>query len=200
MRCFLFLSAFAAALATVGLKDCSSGTSVFTIKSLSFSPDAPIGGQNGTLHTIYEVPNMVSAGNTRYSCSLNGLPVYDESFDLCSQTACPINIGTHDDYSTSEVPDVSGKVVCKIEWTDTAGAKLLCIQTTMTLSSVTQKNLRGKKVSVQYHTLLGTNLSENATCPRIDSYDPDWHTHETLDYVSESPNDKALVIKSNSTY
>jgi hypothetical protein len=200
MRCLLFLAAVAAAAVTV--KDCSSGGSVFKVVSLSFSPDTPVGGQNGTLHSVYTVPEGITGGTTKYSCSLNGLPVYSETVDLCSQTACPIGVGTHDDYSTSAVPAVSGKVSCTIDWRSTDNRRLLCIQTIMNVAAAAfgteeKKNLRGvvapPNFRINYKPLLTTNLSVNNTCP-VEEFDqatisyfrplpalieaPHFHSHE----------------------
>lgn len=139
-----FLAAFSmvcAAIAnSVSVKDCAPG-SPFRITTVDFSPADPVPGQNGTLHTVYDVPVQVEGGTARYSCTLNGLPVYDETFDLCSQTACPITAGTHDDHSISAVPATSGKVSCKINWSNDAGAQLMCIQMSLTLNAA--KSLRG---------------------------------------------------------
>jgi hypothetical protein len=178
MRGVVFLAYVAAAIGAVTVKDCSSGSSVFDVISLSFSPDVPVGGQNGTLHSVYSVPEEITAGSAKYSCALNGLPVYSETFDLCSQTACPIGTGTHDDFSTSEVPAVSGKVSCTIDWRSTDNRQLLCIQTIMNvgLGSVEKKALRGSaaapvKFHVEYTPVLATNLDVNSTCP-VEEFDP----------------------------
>lgn len=186
MRCLLFLASIAA-LSAVTVKDCSSGASVFDVTSLSFSPDTPVGGQNGVLHTVYSVPEEITAGTTKYSCNLNGLPVYSETFDLCSQTTCPIGLGSHDDFSTSEVPAVSGKVSCTIDWRSTDNRQLLCIQTIMNVvaASAEKKNLRGASVPanfrVAYKPLLTTNLSVNPTCP-IEEFD-----YATISYFKPLP-------------
>lgn len=144
MRFLTAFSTICAAIAgssssSVSVKDCTPG-SPFRISAVDFLPMDPVSGQNGTLHTVYDVPTPVVSGSSRYSCTLNGLPVYDETFDLCSQTACPITAGTHDDYSISAVPTTSGKVSCKINWSNQAGAPLMCVQITLTLAP---KTLRG---------------------------------------------------------
>lgn len=185
MRSLLFLASLvtaAAAAAGVTVKDCGSGNSFFKVRSLSFSPDVPIKGQNGTLHSVYEVPMEITAGTTKYVCALNGLPVYNEQFDLCSQTACPIAPGVHDDYSTSEVPAVSGKVSCTIDWRDSAGSQLLCIQTIMNVASDVKTNLRGIRHFKQVYTpVLATSLNPNNTCPVVASYDPQAVHYENVD-------------------
>lgn len=192
MRCFVFLASLCAlalqSVAGVTVKDCSSGTSFFKVQSLSFSPDVPIAGQNGTLHSVYEVPMTITGGTTKYSCSLNGLPVFSETYDLCSQTACPITAGVHDDYSISEVPAVSGKVGCQIDWRDTAGSQLLCIQTVMNLASSEKKALRGPLPTFRqvYTPILATNLFENVTCPYVEEYALD-HVFETVEQKQEQP-------------
>jgi hypothetical protein len=126
------LAAYTAAQSTVTVSDCAPG-SLFTITDLGFSPSAPIPGQSGTLLTSFKAPVSVESGKTRYTCTLNGLPVYDETLDLCSQTACPITAGDHSEKSISAVPDTTGKVICNISWRNNDDKELLCIQMVMKL-------------------------------------------------------------------
>jgi hypothetical protein len=130
MRLGIFLSLMLGALGqnSVTLKDCSVSGSAFTIEGLTFDPSIPVSGQNGTLTTVYTVPSAIDGGKAHYSCSLNGLPVYDETVDLCSQTKCPVLVGEHVDTSISAVPSTSGKIDCKISWTGMASQPLMCIQ------------------------------------------------------------------------
>ena len=117
---------------SVAVTDCNTA-SILKITALSFSPDAPESGQNGTLSTHYDVPYEITKGTAKYTCTLNGLPVLSETYDLCTQTTCPITVGHHDDTSESAVPTVSGTLSCKIKWEDEAAQSLLCIQTKMVL-------------------------------------------------------------------
>jgi uncharacterized membrane protein YgcG len=166
---------------SVSVKDCAPG-SIFRISAVDFSPAAPVPGQNGTLHTVYDVPVQVDAGSARYSCTLNGLPVYDEKFDLCSQTTCPITAGTHDDHSISAVPATSGKVACKINWYNTAGTQLLCVQMSMTLdaadASGVKKSLRGAPVVYTPPTVFHSHLLDpvvpTVEMCNITEYDDMW--------------------------
>ena len=48
--------------------------------------------------------------------------------DLCTQTQCPILPGTYNQSSSSDFPDISGKITIKIEWFDKAATSLLCAQ------------------------------------------------------------------------
>ena len=118
---------------TVAVSDCGT-TPLLTITDLSFSPTAPIPGQNGTLFTHYEVPSEITAGVAKYTCTLNGFPVLSDTYDLCTQTKCPITVGHHDDTSESAIPDVKGTIVCKIKWETTTAEELLCIQTKFLLA------------------------------------------------------------------
>jgi hypothetical protein len=111
---------------SVSVTNCNTA-SVFQISNLAFDPSNPIPGQNGTLILDYNVPALVSSGSVNYKCNYNGLPVYNEVLDLCSQTACPINVGLHNDKSISPVPNANGKVACTIQWYDIAKTELLCI-------------------------------------------------------------------------
>ena len=118
-----------------------NANSVFRVESLSVVPTNPVGGQNMTLYTNYDVSApAVTEGSASYSCTLNGIPVMNEVYDLCTQTACPVVAGHHEDVSVSTVPSITGSLICKIRWTSVQQEDLLCIQTKLTLAS---SNLRG---------------------------------------------------------
>jgi hypothetical protein len=138
---FLILSGVAALYNnSVTVSDCNTN-SILKITALSFSPDVPIVGQNGTLSTHYDVPYEITKGVAKYTCTLNGFPALSETYDLCTQTSCPIAAGHRDDTSESAVPSVGGTLVCKIKWEDEAAQSLLCIQTKMLLNSNDQTGL-----------------------------------------------------------
>ena len=128
---FLFLNG-ANAQNSVSITNCNTA-SVFQISNMAFDPSNPIPGQNGTLILDYNVPALVSSGSVNYKCDYNSLPVYNEVLDLCSQTACPINAGLHNDKSISPVPNANGKVACTIQWYDESKTELLCINMVLKL-------------------------------------------------------------------
>ena len=119
--------------------DCSSSNALYEIESLSFSPDPPLRNAEATITMIYNAYDEVSVGKVDYSVTLNGLPVYSEKDELCTQTSCPINVGTHNETSVFTWPDVSGKVSAKTVWYNEKDEELLCFQT---IASTTQ-TLRG---------------------------------------------------------
>lgn len=127
----LFLSMIAISEQTVS--DCGAGKSVFQIQSQSFSPEPPVADQPYDYWFYYTVPDgvTVDAGTTKYSLSLNGIPFAPSTDDLCTQTSCPKTSGSYNESSTDTWPSgVSGKIVTKLEWFDSAGTLLLCSQTT----------------------------------------------------------------------
>jgi hypothetical protein len=117
------------ALSTVS--DCGAGTSLFTIQQQSFSPSPPVAGQPYDYWFTYTVPDgvTVSGGTTKYSLTLNSIPFTPEIGDLCTQTSCPKVAGLWNESSTDTWPSgISGKIVTKLQWYDTAGTLLLCSQ------------------------------------------------------------------------
>ncbi len=113
--------------------DCAAGKSVFQINSQGFSPNPPVVGENATLWIDYTVPEgiHVDSGTAKYSISLNGIPFSPTVDDLCTQIECPQVPGTYNISSASVWSGgVSGKIVSKIQWYDSAGSELLCSQTT----------------------------------------------------------------------
>jgi hypothetical protein len=131
---FLVLGAVVAAAAqTVQVSNCNTN-SVFTITDLSVDPTVPVKGQNITVHTVFNVPNYVSSGLATYKFSLNGIPFTPTVDDLCTQTVCPILAGNHDEYSSVTVPDIGGKVIVDMIWSDmTSTTTYLCLRTTLKL-------------------------------------------------------------------
>lgn len=129
----LLLFAAVNAQNSVSVTNCNTA-SVFQMSNLAFEPSNPMPGQNGTLILDYTVPALVSSGSVNYKCDYNGLPVYNEVLDLCSQTACPINVGLHNDKSISPLPNANGKVACTIQWYDTTKTELLCINMILKLA------------------------------------------------------------------
>jgi len=125
----LLLSAVSA-LALVSVKDCSSAAALFPLRTLEFSPSNPVPGENGTLRMVYQAPEVVSGGNVNYKCTLNGVPVLQESSDLCTATPCPITVGDHTQTGTVPTPNTKGSLACSLTWYSTDKKELLCVKTT----------------------------------------------------------------------
>jgi len=120
-----------AALSGLGsVNDCSKGTSIFKIISMSFSPDPPISGQNSTLLLSMNVPTQVSGGTATYSLTYNFIPISPSVEDLCKilPGGCPIIIGKLD--TVSNIPfdtSLKGSIGIKINWKDTTNNELMCV-------------------------------------------------------------------------
>jgi hypothetical protein len=110
------------------VRECSLGSSIFTINNLEVSPLYPLPNENATLYYAYTAPVEITSGLNTYLCTLNGLTVFDDSYSLCSGTTCPITIGKHDNTSIFVVPSVSGKLVCRTEWLSDKSDTLLCLE------------------------------------------------------------------------
>ena len=126
------IASTASAASSATVTNCNAN-SVFHVDSLSVIPTIPVAGQNMTLYTNYDVPAPITEGSATYSCSLNGIPVMNEVYDLCTQTTCPIDVGHHADVSVSTVPTITGNLICKIRWTS-GKDDLLCVQTKLFLA------------------------------------------------------------------
>jgi hypothetical protein len=129
----LFPLVFFLALASV--RDCGNGQGRATITSLSANPASPVAGDNYTLTVNYDLPDPpITGGTAAYTATLNYFPVYDEKFDLCTETKCPKEIGPNTEQSITAVPSgISGKLVSTITWTDQNDALVWCVETTLKL-------------------------------------------------------------------
>jgi hypothetical protein len=130
---FRLLTAVAATAAAAfsSIVDCGGPGASFAITKLALRPDPPIPGLPVAL--VLEFTNNgpeVNAGTVATTITLNGLP-YSDSKPLCDDTACPIVPGFNNRTSETTWPDITGKVVSTIRWSDAQEAELLCIQTTV---------------------------------------------------------------------
>jgi hypothetical protein len=127
-----FLRALAWIAATVSLRDCGNpDTDQAKILSMGFTPSNPIPGENTTLWIDYQLRTPITGGTATYSVSLNGIPFNPTTQDLCTQTACPKNIGIYNETSSSDFPDgISGKIVSKIQWKNQDNLPVWCQETT----------------------------------------------------------------------
>lgn len=119
--------AFAALLASATVENCGSSSDAFKITSLTLEPANPVVNENVTLTMQYDAPFEINSGTARYSCTLNGLPVAENSDPICKDTPCPIAAGSHTGVSTIVYPKFSGKLDCKTTWT-LDNQQLLCFR------------------------------------------------------------------------
>lgn len=119
--------------ASNSVKDCSAGKSVFTFTGGSLLPDPVVPGEDSSITLNADIPagTNIDAGTAKYSFSFNGIPFTPTVEDLCSDVACPLLPGPYTNTTTSVFPSgVTGKVVTRIEWFDSAGNQLLCADVT----------------------------------------------------------------------
>lgn len=125
------MSTLLALLSLATIRDCGEGMGRAPLISFDSQPALPKAGDNVTLWVAYDLPApAVTGGTATYSFSLNGIPLTPTVDDLCTQTACPIEVGAHNETSSSIFPSgVSGKVVSQIAWRDQNNALLWCVET-----------------------------------------------------------------------
>lgn len=120
--------------ALAGIKDCSNGAGRAKITGLTAVPETPVVGDNYTITVNYDLPDPpITGGTAEYTATLNYIPVYNEKFDLCTQTTCPKAVGPNTEISTSTIPNVSGKLVSTVKWTDQDNNLVWCFESTIKL-------------------------------------------------------------------
>jgi hypothetical protein len=127
------------------VSDCSNGASLFTLTSMSFSPDPTVPGQNSTLLLSMKVPEEINNGTASYSTTYNFIPLKPTTENLCDVTvACPILEGTLSTRSSYPIDaGLSGSMTLKVEWLDLTGRQLLCV------SIKTKLGDAGKQVAIR---------------------------------------------------
>ena len=127
--------------AYASVSDCSSGKSLFTLTSMSFSPDPTVPGQNSTLLLSMSVPEQVTNGTATYTTTYNFLPLTPTVDALCGVTVpCPIYVGKLDTVSSYPIDaSLSGSLAIKIEWAELTGRQLLCVSIKTKLGDATKQ-------------------------------------------------------------
>jgi hypothetical protein len=124
----MFLRGLAAA--AVVLSNCGSYNDTASITSMNFLPTDVSPGVATELTVNYNLMQPITGGTATYSYSFNGIPFSPTIDDLCTQTACPKDIGTLTEVSKSTFPAVSGKIVSSIQWTDQENRNVWCVKLT----------------------------------------------------------------------
>lgn len=114
------------------VRNCGTATDRAVISEITSVPTSPVPGDNVTLTVKYAFAgDAITGGTAHYKATLNYFPVYDETFDLCTQTKCPKDAGSYAEVSTSQFPTgVSGKLVTTIDWADQNNQPIWCVETT----------------------------------------------------------------------
>jgi len=123
------------------VSDCSKGESLFTLTSMSLTPDPPVRGQNSTLRLSMNVPEQVTNGTATYTVTYNFLPLRPTVDDLCDTTVpCPIAPGNLDTVSSYPFDNaLSGSLVVRINWNDLTGRSLLCVSMNLKLGNAAKQ-------------------------------------------------------------
>jgi hypothetical protein len=117
------------------VKDCDT-SSIFRPLQLELTPDPPISGKPVTLKLIFNNTGpQIDYGSVYTTLSINYIPFTPSSEPLCDDTTCPIIPGINDRSTTTTFPSVTGLIKSKVTWTGPQGESLLCIDTTIKVSS-----------------------------------------------------------------
>lgn len=131
MNLFKILFTLFAGVSAVTLKDCgSSATDQAKILGMGFSPENPKAGDQTEFWVAYDLKSEIAGGKADYSVTLNYLPLPTTTDDLCTQTSCPKVPGVYNETTHGTFPDVGGKVVSKIQWTNQDGQPIWCSEQT----------------------------------------------------------------------
>ena len=124
-----FLSLYAVLNAT--LKDCSSGTSLFTVNMMSLDPPNPAPGQQVAFTLDYSVPpsTVITDGTARDETTYNFIPLAPTIQPLCSNIPCPLESGRYLNTTYSMWPTgLSGTIMTRMKWLDPTGTMLICTE------------------------------------------------------------------------
>lgn len=119
------------AILNATLKDCSSGTSIFSLNSMSLDPPNPAPGDRVAFFLDYSVPTSttVTDGTARYEVNYNFIPLSPTIQPLCSNIPCPLGPGRYTNTTYSTWPTgLSGSIRTRMAWLDPSGTMLLCTE------------------------------------------------------------------------
>lgn len=203
------------------IKDCSSGTSIFSVTELSLKPDPPVAGEllDMTVRFVNPGPDLAE-GTVTTSLTLNFIPFSPTTEPLCDNTKCPILTGYNDRSTSNTWPsNVHGKVTSRIEWLTNMSDLLLCIQISTTVASteVNKTSLRGVRTTAEYdlnatyaafrrnrssspvvnNTYKKLNIRQNNTYPPMKMYSYEEYYNKSAKMCLPSDKPLELVVWKN---
>ena len=113
-------------------------------RSVSQSRYPPKVGQNVYMTVLFNNPGPeITDGKAVTTVTWNGIPMTPTTKFLCpDSTECPLTVGMNNRSTMSIWPSgVTGKVNSKVQWFDTNGKSLLCIQSSVSVASDDSKSL-----------------------------------------------------------
>ena len=114
------------------VKDCSSGSSIGHIQTLSMNPSAPVAGQFAIVTVDYLLDSVVTNGEAKYTASFNGFPLTPTTQALCPDlektTPCPISPGLVHYEGSVQMGDgtTHGTVAATTTWYNQDGLEIVC--------------------------------------------------------------------------
>lgn len=131
---FLLLSLLASFTNSLvnGTKDCSTGTTIGHIQTISMNPSAPVAGQIVHFAVEYLLDSLVTDGEAKYTASLNGFPLSPTIQPLCpdveKSTPCPISAGLVKYEGDVQMGDgtVHGTLDATTTWYNQEGIEIVC--------------------------------------------------------------------------
>ena len=120
----------------------SCGTSTDLAQNIILNVEPVLPQSDYTLFLDADLSQTVNQGTSKYSVTYNFIPLSPTTEDLCTEIAksnitCPLN-NTIASESKGTVPTgLSGTVVIKNEWFDVSNARILCMQFTIKVASLT---------------------------------------------------------------
>jgi hypothetical protein len=146
------------------IKDCDT-SSQFKFTDLALYPESPKVGENVYMTVIFHNPGPeIIDGKAVTSVTWNGIPLTPTTKPLCESTDCPLTVGVNNRSTMSTWPSgVTGKVNSKIQWFDTQGKSLLCIQSSVSVAADNSKSLAPAEM------FLGKDKYRDAPAPHHDN-------------------------------
>lgn len=147
------LLALSSTMFSATVKDCSAGTSLFTLNSASVLPDFPKAGDNVYITLFYTVPNgvRVTSGTSEYSATYNYIPLSKTVEPLCANVPCPLGSGQYTNQTETVWPSgLSGTLNTQMKWVSLDNKLLLCL-------GVTWKSLSNKTDVWKHKLSAGTH-------------------------------------------
>jgi hypothetical protein len=155
------------AFTQASIKDCDL-SSQFKLTDLALYPDPPKRDEQVYMTVIFNNPGPeITDGKVTTSVTLNGIPFTPDVKPLCENTDCPLMVGINNRSTMSVWPStVSGKVNSKIQWVDTNGKSLLCIQTSVAVSAYEPVPLNKSLVPLYRNVFEDKHSNKSAPKPK----------------------------------
>mmetsp|Transcript_33880 Transcript_33880/g.61174 ORF Transcript_33880/g.61174 Transcript_33880/m.61174 type:complete len:332 (-) Transcript_33880:386-1381(-) len=119
------------AIQAINWSICDAGTSLYRPETVTLVPDPPVAGKDATFSIVGTLDGpAITGGRVDYKVLVFGIPIYENTIDLCQTTTCPIEPGQYTIELLQSLPSYApkGNYHLQVNMYDDDNNEIFCIK------------------------------------------------------------------------